>query len=467
MDWKGPSGFNKRHFKRQPGRFTLRYRLAGHEDQAPPQIATTMDLSSNGLGFCSSQAIPVDTKIIGELNLPQAAKPISITGTVRRIEKDPDKDIYICGIFFDSIDPQDRSLLKRYVQTSDVSNILRAAAKKNASDIHLIAHQPPIFRIQGELEIQDAYPIAPDDLREMVNTIISAKQRELFEKSMELDFSYFSMDGIRFRGNVHSEKGYVEASFRIIPREVKTLLELGLPPVVGDLAKRKKGLILITGPSGHGKSTTMTTMIDLINQQRKCMIVSIEDPIEFLHESKMSVIKQREVGQDTLSFNDALKHVLRQDVDVILVGEMRDTESISMVMSAAETGHLVLSTLHTADAAECINRIMDAYPEEQQSQVRSQLAGCVEGIISQLLVPRSDGTGRILASEVLIATPAIRNLIRTGQVGQLHTYMESGGSSGMKTMDSSLKDLVRKGLISEDTALSYARDFKKILGSLP
>ncbi|MBM3295403.1 MAG: type IV pili twitching motility protein PilT, partial [Candidatus Aminicenantes bacterium] len=230
--------------------------------------------------------------------------------------------------------------------------------------------------------------------------------------------------------------------------------------------QEKRGLILITGPSGSGKSTTLTTMIDLINRQRKAMIISLEDPIEFIHQSHRSVIKQREVGRDTQSFNQGLKYILRQDVDVILVGEMRDLESISLVISAAETGHLVLSTLHTSDATEALNRIIDAYPEEQQRQVRGQLAGCLEAIIAQLLLPRADQGGRILAAEVLLASPAIRNVIRTGQLGQLPFYLEAGASQGMRTMDNALIDLARRGLIGKDTALNYAREGNKILQAL-
>jgi twitching motility protein PilT len=458
----GYPGLNRRRHKRQPGRFDLQFRVAGQEN-LPAQTATTLDISSQNLAFTSPQAIPLGARLRGELQLPQAARPIRFQGIVRRIGQERDGAVYSYGVVFEEIDPKDQAYLERFAQISDIYEIFRAAIKSKASDIHLVAHQPPIFRVEGSLTPQNAFTLSPDDLQEMIFSLLSERQRELFLKNLELDFSYLSPDGMRFRGNIHTEKGNIEASFRIIPKTIRSLRDLGLPPVVEELAKRKKGLVLIAGPTGCGKSTTLAAMIELINRYRKCMIMSIEDPIEYVHQSQKSIIKQREVGRDTLSFNQALKHVLRQDVDVILVGEMRDIESISMVISAAETGHLVLSTLHTADTTECLNRIIDAYPDDQQFQIRTQLAGCLEGIVTQYLIPRKDGEGRVLATEVLICTPAIRNLVRSGQLGQIPIYLESGSEMGMRTMDSSLQDLVRRGLIGKETAITYARDQKKFL----
>jgi len=453
---------NRRANKRQPAQFPLAVRVAGQE-HFPVQHTVCTDCSTKSLGFRSAQFIPLESKLDLVLTAPPSPKPLRIKATVRRVEKNSEDKLYAYGVLIDEIDKVDQIFLSLYIHTTDINNLLRAAVRQKASDIHLVAYEPPIFRVDGELILQDGFAMNPADLRDMIMAILTEKQITLFERNLELDFSYENQEGIRFRGNVHQQKGNVEVSFRQIPKEAKSVAELGLPQVIEELVKKKRGLILITGPSGSGKSTTLTTMIDLINKQRKNMIISLEDPIEFIHQSKRSIIKQREVGRDTLSFNQGLKHVLRQDVDVILVGEMRDVESISMVISAAETGHLVLSTLHTSDTTEAINRIIDAYPEEQQRQVRGQLAGCLEAIITQLLLPRADREGRVLAAEVLIATPAVRNLIRTGQMGQIPIYIESGSAQGMRTMDHSLLELARRKLISKDTALNYARDYNKIL----
>jgi twitching motility protein PilT len=461
---KNPA-IDRRAGKRLPARFQLIFRIAGR-DNLPPQEAMTVDVSPKSLAFSALRSIPLETVLDIELFMPHHLKPVKFRGKVRRIEKNPEDKNYTYGLVIEEIAKSDQEILSLYVQTADLNNILRTSAQKKASDVHLVACQPPIFRIDGELLSQESFPLSPDDLRKMIMAILTERQIATFEKNLELDFSFMSQDGFRFRGNVHQEKGYIEVSFRQIGKEAKSVTELGLPPVIEELVKKKRGLILIAGPSGSGKSTTLTTMIDLINKQRKCMIISIEDPIEFVHQSKRSVIKQREVGRDTQSFNQGLKHVLRQDVDVILVGEMRDVESISMVITAAETGHLVLSTLHTSDSVEGLNRIIDAYPQVQQNQVRGQLAGCLEAIVTQLLLPRSDGEGRVLATEVLINNPAIRNLIRTGQMGQLPAYLEAGSSLGMHTMDNSLLDMARRRLISKETALSYARDLRKIQESL-
>ncbi|MBU0755004.1 MAG: type IV pilus twitching motility protein PilT [Planctomycetes bacterium] len=347
----------------------------------------------------------------------------------------------------------------------DVEQLMAVAVEKNASDLHLIADSPPVVRVEGQLLSMKMPPIAADDLRQMLLNMMSVKQRDLFEKNLELDFSFATPDQIRFRVNVHVDRGKIAAAFRLIPNKIKTIEELKLPPVVHEFARKSKGLVVVSGPTGSGKTTTLAAIIDEINRNRNCMIVSIEDPIEYMHESMQSIIKQREVGSDTLSFHNALKHVLRQDPDVILIGEIRDLESVGIAITAAETGHLVLTSLHTSNTAECINRILDVYPSDQQNQVRSQLAGCLEGVISQNLIPRIDGWGRVMATEVLIATSAVRNVIREGKLEQLSTYLESGSKYGMHTMDSSLARLVEKHLIGDDMARGFAKDPRTLLST--
>jgi len=295
----------------------------------------------------------------------------------------------------------------------------------------------------------------------MIYTILTNEQKEIFERNWELDLSVAMLGMDRFRVNVHIQRGSVEAAFRRIPLEIPKLSDLGLPSVVVDLAKKPNGLVLVTGPTGVGKTTTMAAMIDLINSERQEMIVSIEDPIEFLYKNKKSIIKQREVYADTKSFSEALRHALRQDPDVIFVGEMRDLETISTALTAAETGHLVLATLHTPDAPQTIERIIDVFPPFQQQQVKLQLADCLQGVISQLLLPRASGIGRVVATEIMIGTPAIRNLIREQEIEQMPTLIQTGHQYGMRTMDKSLKELYMSGVISYEIALAKAKHIEE------
>jgi twitching motility protein PilT len=295
----------------------------------------------------------------------------------------------------------------------------------------------------------------------MIYAILTNPQKEMFEKNLELDFS-LALPGLdRFRVNVHMQKGSVEAAFRRVPLEIPTIEKLGLPPIISELARRPNGLVLVTGPTGMGKTTTLATMINLINHERECLVLCIEDPIEFIYSNNKSIIKQREVYSDTHSFAESLRHALRQDPNVIVVGEMRDLETISTALTAAETGHLVLATLHTPDAPQTIERIIDVFPPHQQQQVKLQLADCLQGVVSQLLLPHASGKGRVLATEVMVATSGIRNLIREQEIEQIPTLMQTGSQYGMRTMDKSLKDLTQKGLISLDVALSKVKNVEE------
>ena len=323
-----------------------------------------------------------------------------------------------------------------------------------ASDLHISAGLPPCMRIDGALRPMEGYDVlTASETRRLVYGILAQRQREKFEEDLELDTSHMVPNAGRFRLNVFLQKDSVGAVLRAIPFKIVPLEKLGVPAVVGDLATLPRGLVLVCGPTGSGKSTTLASVVDIVNSTRPDHIMTVEDPIEFVHSSKRSVVNQREVGEDTRSFAAALKHVLRQDPDVILVGEMRDLETISTALTAAETGHLVFGTLHTQDGPQSIDRVIDVFPAHQQQQIRVQLAAALQAVVCQQLLPRLGGKGRAVACEVLIATPAIRNMIREGKVHQIYSAMQGGGKFGMQTMDQSLSDLVRNSKISLEVAL--------------
>ncbi|MCL6450771.1 MAG: type IV pilus twitching motility protein PilT [Acetobacteraceae bacterium] len=330
-----------------------------------------------------------------------------------------------------------------------IDELLRQAVELGASDLHLTVESPPVIRINGELCPLGTQALAPEDTQRMAEELLEPRLRGRFEELGEVDFSY-SLHGVgRFRVNAYRQRGTVALALRVIPSRIPGFEELGLPPVLAALARKNAGLVLVTGPTGSGKSTTLAAMIDLINNERKCHVITLEDPIEYLHRHRRSVIVQREIGVDSASFASALRAALRQDPDVILVGEMRDLETISIALTAAETGHLVLATLHTPDASQTVDRVVDVFPPYQQEQVRVQLAGTLQGIVAQQLLARHDRPGRVAAFEVLIATPAVRNLIREGKTHQLPSAIQTGAKYGMIAMDASLRDLLQRGLISE------------------
>ena len=340
----------------------------------------------------------------------------------------------------------------------ELRDLLMHTIEKQASDLHLTENMPPLVRINGKVIVTDFPKLSRDDTKRVIYSVLSGYQKEKFEQDWELDLS-LALPGLdRFRMNVHIQRGSIEAAFRRIPLLIPSADELGLPRIIIELARKPYGLVLITGPTGAGKTTTLATMIDLINSEREEIIISIEDPIEFLHSNKKCVIKQREVYSDTRSFSEALRHALRQDPDVIMVGEMRDLETISTTLTAAETGHLVLATLHTQNAPQTIERIIDVFPPSQQQQVRLQLADCLQGVVSQFLLPCTDGQGRVLATEIMVATPGIRNLIREQQTEQIPTLMQTGSQFGMHTMDKSLKKLYKDGVISLEVATSKVKN---------
>ena len=348
----------------------------------------------------------------------------------------------------------------------DLKELLKVTISQSASDLHLTERSPPILRVDGKLVPMSHPPVSREELKKAIYGILTDPQKEKFERDRELDFS-LALEGLeRFRVNVHIQRGSVEAALRRIPLYVPSIEDLALPQAIVDFARRPDGLVLITGPTGSGKTTTLAAMIDLINRERSGMIIAIEDPIEYVHKNKKAVIKQREVYSDTHSFAEALKRCLRQDPDVIVVGEMRDLETIGTTLTAAETGHLVLATLHTPDAAQTIERIIDVFPAHQQQQVRLQLSACIQGVVCQRLLPRAEGEGRVLVTEVLVATPAIRNLIREKAVEQIPTAIQTGSQYGMHTMDACLRTLFEQGIITFEDAMTQVKnveEFKHLL----
>lgn len=336
---------------------------------------------------------------------------------------------------------------------------LEEVVAQGASDLHMTVNAPPMLRINGSLQpAGTSQPWSREKVVSALFSILSQEQREIFEKELELDFAYTISSDTRFRVNIYQQRGSMGGAFRIIPTELKQLKALGVPETVGNFAQLARGLVLVTGPTGSGKSTTLAALIDLVNSTRADHIVTVEDPIEFLHHHKKSIVNQREVGSDTHSFAAALKHVLRQDPDVILIGELRDLETISVALTAAETGHLVFATLHTQDAPQTIDRVIDVFPPHQQGQVRAQLAASLQGVICQSLVKRADGMGRAVATEVLVTTSAISNLIREGKTYQIISMMQAGRAQGMHTMDQHLADLVKSGTVTYEAAMEKAHD---------
>ena len=341
----------------------------------------------------------------------------------------------------------------------DITDLLILAKEKDASDVHLTVGAPPMLRLRGELRTVDGLPpLTKESLHAMIYDVMADNQKARFEEQWDLDFSIEVQQLGRFRVNVFRQRRGEGAVFRVIPSNVSPLEALGLPPVLADLALRDRGLFLVTGPTGSGKSTTLAAMVDVINERRAGHIITLEDPIEFVHEHKHCVVNQREIGQNAKSFAGALRAALREDPDVILVGEMRDLETISMALTAAETGHLVLATLHTSSAAQTVNRIIDVFSSDQQSQVRVQLAESLIGVVAQLLLPAADNQGRVPAVEVLVATPAVRNLIRETKVHQIPSAIQTGSRDGMQSLDQHLRELVKRGKITHDIAQRWATD---------
>lgn len=349
-----------------------------------------------------------------------------------------------------------------------IDELLKLVLEKGGSDLHLVVGCPPRMRLHGNLEDLDDRILTSEDTAELVLAMMTITEKDELRSNREIDFAYAPRGVSRFRVNACFDRDSVMGSMRAIPSQPVPLEELGYPPIVTEMTKHNRGLILCTGPAGSGKTTTLASMVDYINRHQAKRIITIEDPIEYLHESKLSTISQREVGRDTLSFRNALRSSMRQDPNVLLVGEMRDLETMALALTAAETGQLVFATMHTLSAAEAVNRIVDAFPHEQQEQIRVQLTGTLDAIFTQQLVPRADGKGRVGAMEVLVGTPAVRNLIREGKVAQIESAIQTGGTQGMQMLEKHLAALVKAQTVTMDAAMAKSRrpeDLKRLLAS--
>lgn len=353
-------------------------------------------------------------------------------------------------------------------KSSDIrmEDLLSLAVQEGASDLHLAVGLPPVLRIHGSLMPLDSQPLKPEDTERFLHEITPPKHLEGFAKVNGADFGFSFGDKARFRVSIFRQKGHAGLVLRQIPTKMLTLEEIGLPPQVKELVSRPRGLILVTGPTGSGKTTTLSSMINVVNEERDCHIITIEDPIEYYHPHKKSVVTQREIGPDVPSFSEALRRALRQDPDVILVGEMRDLETMEAAITAAETGHLVFATLHTTGAAATVDRIVDAFPTNQQEQVRTQLSSSLVAVISQVLVPRKNGTGRVGAFEIMIATPSIRALIRDNKTFRIKSDIQTGAKWGMQTLDSHLIDLWRRGVIDYKDMVTKAQDLEEVMQTI-
>jgi twitching motility protein PilT len=352
----------------------------------------------------------------------------------------------------------------------NLRGLLEEMVSRNASDLHVVAGERPKLRVDGDITNSSVeYEMTPKDTLQIAYSVLTEQQKKRFELEDELDFSFGIQNLARFRGNVFKQRGCVSMVVRQIPFMIKTFDQLGLPGAIAKMAEKPRGLVLVTGPTGSGKSTTLAAMIDKINTERKGHIITVEDPIEFIHKHKSCIINQREIGSDTKSFANALKYALREDPDIILVGEMRDLETIAATLTIAETGHLAFATLHTNSAAEAINRIIDVFPSHQQSQVRAQLAFVLEGIVTQTLLPKAQGKGRVMAAEILVVTPAIRALIRDDKVHQIYSSMQAGKKWGMQTLNDALYQLYMNREVTAEECIRVSGDpteFQRMIGQL-
>lgn len=435
---------------------SLRYQVLKDGVAAGELIDTyTHDISVSGVSFDSAIDIPIDTMLKIELFIPQRLDPLLLVSRVARIEHLSDESGYRIGVEFADMRDVDREAVMKSIQNLDLFDLLNEVVKREASDLHLTIGRPPVVRIQGKLNFLEREPIRPKEIEAMIYPLLKVAQIQNLEKNRELDFAFSPDINSRFRVNLHWQRGCLEGAFRTIPTKIKTPEELGLPAGVMDFAAAKRGLVLVAGPTNSGKSTTMSAMVEAVNRKENKVIICIEDPIEFVHQSKQSIIKQRELGVDTLSYAEALRRSLRQDPDIVIVGEAIDVQCVLAALQAAETGHLVITSIHATNSVQALERIIHMFPVEHKDEICIRLSTCLQGVIAQLLLPSVDGVSQVMATEILIANNAVRHIVRENKLHQLQSVMETGGQMKMHTFEKSVDELFTKGQISGDTMTNF------------
>lgn len=459
-----PGGKERRTYQRVRLTFPVRFRTEDRPDVW--QKATCQDISAAGLLMAADGPINVSTPLTVLFSVPGERIQRQVHGVVVRSEVEEDNLRHLVGLNFTDLDEASRAHVVAALRNTDIVALLRLAASAGASDVHLAANHPPLIRVAGQLKPLRSAPIESSDLKHMIYTLMDERQREAFERDLELNFSFSVAATIRFRVNVHRQRGNVEAAFRRIEPAVRMITELNVPQIVERFAELHDGLVLLTGPTGAGKSTTVAAMIEHINATRAAIVITLENPIEYVYTYKQSVIKQREVGIDTRTFPTALQEAMRQDPDVIVVGEVRDEETMKTALDAAETGHLVLATFPAANCTDAVLRVIHYFRKDRQQEAQLQLANCLRAIISQRLLPRIDTVGVVPATEVLINTLAVSNLIRSGTVEQIPSVIQTSMKQGMHSLDSSLERLYRTGVISLDTVKQHSDNLEETLKRL-
>ncbi|MFH1458126.1 MAG: PilT/PilU family type 4a pilus ATPase [Candidatus Omnitrophota bacterium] len=420
------------------------------------------NISAEGIGFETDELLPLNSQATVIFQLPKSGHQLRVSVKVARLESLDEERLFSVGTRFTGILEKDKQEIKDYVERLDINKLLQLTIAKKASDLHLVTFQPPVLRIYGELQILSDLPkLDPEDIHVLVYSIMTKPQRRIFEQYKELDFGIQYDADNRFRINVHQQKGYIEVACRVISSQILTIEELGLPEVVKDLARLRDGLILVAGPTGSGKSTTMAAMVGLINKEKKDVVITLERPIEFVYLNIKSIIKQREIGIDTLSFSSALKSTLRQDPNVIIVGELDDVETVKTALIAAEAGHLVIASFHAPNTLQAIDRLVNMFPPEIRKQALFQLSNSMKAILSQLLIPRKDKQGRVLAMEVLVNTDAVKRIIRNDELIQIPNSIQMGGGFKMQSMHESIRRLVLKGIVDEEMGNFYSSEFTR------
>ncbi len=462
MFWEGAE---KRKCNRIRSKILLRYHqiIEGQKNSPTFLKSFTKNISAEGLSFETEEVMTLGTEIQIYFFLPGLNNEICARGKIIHLEElnsDPAK--YLLGVWFKELKGEDKKKLKKRIEMMDLLSLLQSALEKNASDLHLTYGQPPILRIQGRLHPLIMEKLGQDDLRTMIYNILTEEQIHTFEKWKELDFAFSPNPLVRFRANIHLQRGNVEAVFRTIMPIIRSIPELGLPSVMADLAGKRKGIVIIAGPTGSGKTTTLAAMVDMINHEREAVVICLENPIEYLHTNIKSIVKQREIGTDTLSFSQALRCSLRQDPDVILIGELQDSETVSTAITAAETGHLVLTSMHAPDCVQVLDRLIGMFPSHQRGQISMQLSNCLQGIVAQALLPCKNSPSRVVATETLIVTDAARSIIRENNTIQLRTIIETGGKYKMHTMEDSVGKLFNREIVSRETAKEFCRELDYI-----